>query len=106
MHETKGKRVRFAVIEGSREWTEPTRPALRDMSRSLSVEDVEAEAQRRLRAVRLDEWRTREFITGRPMPDDVRHYAMQVEFAAQAISRLLPIPGDFNSDVYWPRALG
>ncbi len=95
--------MRFAVIEGSREWTEPARPALRDVSRSLSVEDVEAEAQRRLKAVRLDEWRTREFITGRPMPDDVRHYAMQVEFAARAISRLMPIPSDFNSDVYWPR---
>lgn len=40
------------------------------------------------------------------MPDDVRHYALQVEFAAKAISCLLPIPDDFDSDVYWPRPLG
>ncbi|MCZ4346396.1 hypothetical protein PSC71_14180 [Devosia sp. J2-20] len=37
------------------------------------------------------------------MPEDVRHYALQVEFAATAISRLSPIPQDFDSDVYWPR---
>ena len=72
---------------------------------AVLVEDVEAEARRRLRAIKLQEWRTREFITGRPMPDDVRHYALQVEFAAQAISRLSPIPDDFDSDVYWPRLL-
>ena len=72
---------------------------------AVLVEDVEAEARRRLRAIKLQEWRTREFITGRPMPDDVRHYALQVEFAAQAISRLSPIPDDFDSDVYWPRLM-
>ena len=72
---------------------------------AVLVEDVEAEARRRLRSCRIEEWRTREFITGRPMPDDVRHFAMQVEFAALAISRLSPIPGDFDSDVYWPRQL-
>lgn len=31
---------------------------------------------------------------------------MQVEYAAKAISRLSPIPDDFDSDVYWPRPLG
>lgn len=97
--------MRFAVIEGSREWTEPSRPAPRSAAVSILVEDVEAEARRRLRSCRTQEWRTREFITGRPMPDDVRHFALQVEFAAQAISRLSPIPEDFDSDVYWPRML-
>jgi hypothetical protein len=67
------------------------------------VEDVEAEARRRLRACRIDQWRTREFISGLPMPDGIRHYALQIEFAANAISRLSPIPEDFDSDVYWPR---
>jgi len=96
--------VRFAVIEGSREWTEPARHGS-DAAGVVSVlvEDVEAEARRRLRTCRLNEWRTREFITGSPMPDAVRHFALQVEFAAQAISRLSPIPEDFDSDVYWPR---
>ena len=95
--------MRFAVIEGSREWTEPAWRGPQAAPVQVLVEDVEAEARRRLRAIKLDEWRTREFITGRPMPDDVRHFALQVEFAAKAISRLSPIPGDFDSDVYWPR---
>lgn len=97
--------MRFAVIEGSREWTEPQRHGSGSAMVSVLVEDVEAEARRRLRSCRIDEWRTREFITGRPMPDDIRHFALQVEFAAVAISRLSPIPEDFDSDVYWPRML-
>jgi hypothetical protein len=98
--------VRFAVIEGSREWTEPGRRGSGPATGSVFVEDVEAEARRRLRSCRIDEWRTREFITGRPMPDDIRHFAMQVEFAATAISRLSPIPPDFDNDVYWPHLMG
>ena len=101
-----GTKVRFAVIEGSREWTEPVRRGSGPATGSVLVEDVEAEARRRLRACRIDEWRTREFITGRPMPDDIRHFALQVEFAATAISRLSPIPHDFDSDVYWPHLMG
>lgn len=96
--------MRFAVIEGSREWTEPAR-LVPQTAPMVLVEDVEAEARRRLRAIKLQEWRTREFITGQPMPDDVRHYALQVEFAALAISRLSPIPDDFDNDIYWPRLL-
>ena len=100
-----GVALRFAVIENSREWTEPTRRTSHAVPVSVYVEDVEAEARRRLRSVKLNEWRTREFITGRPMPDEIRHFALQVEFAAMAISRLLPIPDYFDSDFYWPRAL-
>ena len=85
------------------QWPEPRRLIPRAIPLSAGVADVEAEARRRLRSVKLNEWRTREFITGQPMPEDVRHYALQVEFAATAISRLSPIPQDFDSDVYWPR---
>jgi hypothetical protein len=99
----RGTPVRFAVIEGGKEWTEPFRQDSQAASAKVMVEDVEAEARRRLRAIKLDEWRTREFITGRPMPEEVRHFALQVEFAATAISRLSPIPSDFDSDIYWPR---
>ena len=95
--------MRFAVIEGSREWTEPGMSRQQMAPAVVSVEDVEAEARRRLRTIKLNEWRTREFITGQPMPDDVRHYALQVDYAATAIARLSPIPADFDSDVYWPR---
>ena len=97
-----GTDVRFAVIEGSREWTEPARRGADPATVGVLVEDVEAEARRRLRRCHIDEWRTREFITGRPMPHDIRHFVLQVEFAARAISRLSPIPGDYNSDIYWP----
>lgn len=97
--------MRFAVIEGGREWTEPRWGGSNPAAKTVLVEDVEAEGRRRLRACRIEEWRTREFITGRPMPDDIRHFALQVEFAANAISRLSPIPPDFDSDIYWPRPL-
>ncbi|MDB5614875.1 MAG: hypothetical protein JWQ22_2528 [Devosia sp.] len=97
--------MRFAVIEGSREWTEPSWREVSPARAAVLVEDVEAEARRRLRSCKLNEWRTREFITGQSMPDDIRHFAMQVEFAAVAIARLSPIPDDFDSDVYWPRLL-
>ena len=97
--------MRFAVVEGGREWTAPTQPRSSSVHAAVAVEDVEAEANRRLRSVKLNEWRTREFITGHPMPQHIRHFALQVGFAAQAISRLSPIPEDFDSDVYWPRAL-
>lgn len=102
--ELQGNKVRFAVIEGSREWTEPAWHATKAVQVSILVEDVEAEARRRLRSCRLQEWRTREFVTGQPMPSHVKHYALQVEFAAKAISCLSPIPQDFDSDVYWPVA--
>lgn len=94
--------MRFAVIEGSREWTEPVERADSD-HKLVQVEEVHAEARRRLRALKLDEWRVREFVTGTPMPDTVRHRSLQIEFAAQAIARLSPIPADFADDIYWPR---
>ena len=97
--------MRLAVVENSMQWPEPRRHTPHAMALSARVADVEAEARRRLRSVKLNEWRTREFVTGQPMPDEIRHYALQVEFAAQAISRLLPIPSDFDSDIYWPRDL-
>ena len=97
--------MRFAVVEGGREWTEPRRQGPTSVRTNVVVEDVEAEANRRLRLVKLNEWRTREFITGHAMPHHIRHYALQVGFAAEAISRLSPIPQDFDSDVYWPRVL-
>ena len=94
--------MRFAIIDGSKQWTgQGQQRSMR--APSIDVEDVEAEARRRLKAIRLDQWRTREFLTGTPMPDDIRQLALQIDYAAQAISRLSPIPEDFDSDVYWPR---
>lgn len=94
--------MRFAVIEGSREWTEAL-PERVYAPKAAGVEDVQAEARRRLRCLKIEEWRVREFVTGTPMPDNVRHLALQIEFAAAAIGRLSPIPADYADDVYWPR---
>jgi hypothetical protein len=94
--------LRFAEIEGSREWTESARRSVVETPIVVVVDDVENEARRRLRLVKLDEWRTREMITGRPMPESVRQFALQVDYARQALSMMSPIPADFDSDVDWP----
>jgi hypothetical protein len=89
----------LTVISGGRDWAGAQ---ARPEARVVRVEDVEAEARRRLRAAHIDEWRAREFITGKPAPADIKHLELQITFAALAISRLSPIPADYASDVYWP----
>jgi hypothetical protein len=96
--------VRFAVVTGSREWTEASSERVAPR-RPIEVEDVQREARRRLKSLKLEEWRAREFITGMPIPDHIRHLALQIEFAAEAIGRLSPIPADYADDVYWPLTL-
>jgi hypothetical protein len=81
--------VRFASVENGRA--------------PVSVEDVEAEARRRLRYLKLDQWRSREFITGRPMPEVIQHLVQQIDLASRALSRMSPIPADYYDDIYWPR---
>lgn len=66
------------------------------------VEDVLAEAARRRRAIGFDEWRVREFVTGRAMPSEIKYLELQITYAAEALSRLSPIPSDFAADIYWP----
>lgn len=90
------------MLVGSREWTE-TRVQERVPDYPVTAADVIAEARRRKIALKLDEWEMREYVTGRPVPERVRHLAVQIDFAAQAISRLSPIPADFADDIYWPR---
>jgi hypothetical protein len=98
--------MRLVVVEHSGAWSDRDVRGGRGSADTVSVEDVEAEANRRLKLAQLPQWRTREFVTGTPMPTAVRHYALQVEFAAKAIARLSPIPDDFDSDVYWPKLWG
>jgi hypothetical protein len=86
----------LAVIDGGRGYgergrVEPVRP-----------EDVEAEAARRLRDGKVNEWRVREFVTGHPMPPDIKYLELQINFAARALSKMSPIPADFADDLYWP----
>ncbi|KKB77501.1 hypothetical protein VW35_14780 [Devosia soli] len=90
------------MIQGSKDWTD-AKPSSYAPVRGVDVEDVHAEARRRLKALKIDEWKMREFVTGVSIPDDIRHVALQIEFASQAISRLSPIPSDYADDIYWPR---
>jgi hypothetical protein len=90
--------VRLAVIEGGLGYAGRSE---RGEDR-IRPEDVEAEARRRMREGRVSEWRTREFITGVPMPSDVKYLELQIDFAARAICKLSPIPVDFADDLYWP----
>lgn len=93
--------MRFALVGETREWSEPgTVP-----SSGLKVHpaDIEAEARRRKGALRLDEWRMREYVTGSPVPERVHQLCRQIDLAAEAIARISPIPCDFRDDIYWPR---
>lgn len=65
-------------------------------------EDVRREADRRLRRIGYDRWRSRQIATGAPMPREIRYQAMQIEFVAERLSTLPMIPTDYHSDIYWP----
>lgn len=65
-------------------------------------EDVRAEAERRMRESGYEDWRVKEYVTGASMPAALRYLQMQIDFVAEAISRLERIPDDFRSDTYWP----
>lgn len=64
--------------------------------------DVEREAERRLRSLGYDRWRSRQMATGVPMPRDIHYRALQIEFVAKTLRKLPVIPPDFRSDIYWP----
>jgi len=72
-------------------------------SRRPDSEDVRREAARRLGASGYNRSRVMEFAAGVPMPAVLKYLAMQINFAAEAISRLDPIPVDYHSDLYWPK---
>lgn len=94
--------MRFAVIE-NREWTASSEPS-RPQGDVVDVMDVEAEARRRKMLLGIDEWQVREYVTGVPIPAEIRHTCLQIDYAAQALTRLSPIPHDFYDDLYWPRS--
>ncbi|WP_127753386.1 hypothetical protein [Devosia sp. 1566] len=90
-----------AVFEAA--WTRPAKARRPVASDAVFAEDVEAEAERRLRLLRIDEWRRRAFVTGRQMPPEIRQIEDQINLATAAICRLAPIPADYRDDVYWPQ---
>lgn len=96
--------MRFAVLGQSREWSEAS--PFGDVEPEAACRaDIEAEARRRKAALQLDEWRMREYVTGRAVPEHIRELVIQIDYAAQALARLAPIPADYADDLYWPRML-
>ena len=94
--------MRFAVINDTREWSEPG--AQRSGSGPVvDSEAVEQEVRRRKALLHLDEWQLRQYVTDRPVPEHIVQLCRQIDLAAAALARLSPIPGDFSNDLYWPR---
>ncbi len=93
--------MRFALLDDTREWSEPG--VRSGQGRTISSAEVEAEARRRKNMLRIDEWRMREYVTGNPIPVRIDQLCHQIDLAAQALSRMSLIPADYADDVYWPR---
>lgn len=93
--------MRFTVIEGGRGQA-AERDDLAREDFGASRDDVRREAARRLGESGYHLSRVREFATGSPMPAALKYLSLQIEFAAEALSCLDPIPEDFRSDDYWP----
>lgn len=87
----------FRVIEGGRGGPSEDDPNCADTA-SL----VHSEGQRRMAAAGLARFEARERITGIPMPQALKIFKVQIEFAITALSRLCPLPADYRSDGYWP----
>lgn len=67
-----------------------------------TADDVLREARRRLSTGDIDPYRVRALATGRAVPNAVRYRMMQIEFVANTLCALRPIPADFADDRYWP----
>ena len=67
--------------------------------------DVRKEADRRRDAYGINALRNRQMATGRSMPRDLHYLGLQIDFVAESLCKLLPIPEDFRSDGYWPKVM-
>ncbi len=92
--------MKLRVIEGGLGKAADERTAV--APRQPSSEDVQREAVRRLSDSGYHASYVRELATGAPQPEALRYLKIQLDFAAQTLSRLDPIPEDFHADAYWP----
>jgi hypothetical protein len=90
--------MRFTVIEGGKSKQDIP---VANIS-GPSADDVRKEAARRCEALGINRLRVRERVMGAPVPPDLRHLGLQIEFAAEKLVGLSPIPADYHSDGYWP----
>ncbi|AFL52748.1 hypothetical protein ABIE78_001366 [Sinorhizobium fredii] len=85
--------MKFRVIEGGK--------AIETRS-GKGPAGIRGEAERRIRASGYEQWRVRSLATGAPMPHSIRYLKMQIDFVAEKLEQLNPIPTDFADDKYWP----
>ncbi len=67
--------------------------------------DVRKEADRRRNAYGINTLRNRQMATGLAIPRDLHYLGLQIDFAAESLCKLLPIPEDFRADGYWPKVM-
>jgi hypothetical protein len=93
-----GSAMRFTVIEGGKSASS----VVVDAAPGISINDVRREAARRCDALGINRLRTRQFVMGVPVPPDLHYLGLQIEFAAEKLGSLVPVPLDFQSNIYWP----
>ncbi|MBK1793306.1 hypothetical protein JHL21_02200 [Devosia sp. WQ 349] len=92
--------MRYTDFGNRREWTENGQFVA--ANRLIGIEEVFAEARRRKAALNIDQWQMEEYVSGNPMPMRVQRQCKEIDLAANALSRMSPIPSDFADNVYWP----
>ena len=92
--------MRFQVIDGGLAGIHGHNG--RTAPRGLSPADVEAEAKRRLIAAGYERCRVKHQVTGEAIPRALQHFRLQVNWVAETLASLEPIPADYTHDKYWP----
>ncbi|ACP25552.1 hypothetical protein NGR_c17880 [Sinorhizobium fredii NGR234] len=87
--------MKFRVIEGGK--------AI-EAAITVGSTTIRAEAERRMTAAGYDQWRVRNLATGAPIPRPIQYLKMQIDFVAEKLEQLNPMPADFTDDKYWPAA--
>jgi hypothetical protein len=91
----------FTVIQGGKSLT----PDVAKSPAGPAPVDVRKEADRRRNAYGINSLRNRQMATGAAMPRDLHYLGLQIDFAAESLCRLMPIPEDFRADGYWPKVM-
>ncbi|MBJ6985879.1 MULTISPECIES: hypothetical protein [unclassified Devosia] len=92
--------MRYTDFVNRREWTENGQFVA--ANRLIGIEEVFAEARRRKAVLNIEQWQMEEYVSGNPMPMRVQRQCKEIDLAANALSRMSPIPSDFADNVYWP----
>lgn len=94
--------VEFMDHNGFRRWDRDLQaPAVYHAAAYAEVEDVRAEAQRRINQASADAM-TNKAVLGEPIPAEVVAKCKAIRAASDQLCRVNGIPADFSADMYWP----